>query len=66
MFTLRLNLTLCVNVYILHCTFVNLVSLVYLYYSVDFHIVVLYCIAMQPGTRISVGINKVLSYLILK
>jgi len=37
---------------------------VYLYYSVDFSIVVLYCIAMQPGTRISCMINKVLSYLI--
>jgi len=48
---------------IVHCTFVNL--LVYLYYSVDFHIVLLYCIAMQLGTRISFGINKVLSYLIL-
>jgi len=32
---------------------------------IDFHIVLLYCINMQPGTRISFGINKVLSYLIL-
>jgi len=45
------------------CTFVNL--LVYLYYSVYFSIILLYCIAMQPGTIISFGINKVLSYLIL-
>jgi len=48
---------------IVHCIFINL--LVYLYYSVDFTIVVLYCIAMQPGTIIYFGMNKVLSYLIV-
>jgi len=40
--------------------------LVYIYYSVYFSIVVLYCIAMQSGTRISFGINTILSYLIKK
>jgi len=42
------------------CTFVNL--LVYFYYSVDFF-VLLYCIAMLPGTRIYFGIN---SYILLE
>jgi len=47
------------------CRLPSVHLLVYLYYSVDFSIVLLYCIVTQPVTIISFGINKVLSYLIL-
>jgi len=42
-----------------------LAGLFYFYYSTVYFSIVLCIVTVQPGTRISFGINKVLSYLIL-
>jgi len=64
------NVCIDVTVHLLICYFILFIFTLFIYLFIVFYFtvyfsIVLFSIAMQPGTRISFGINEVISYLIL-